>query len=55
MIDRYVLVTGGAGFIDNHLVVGLIYHGVDVWVFDNLNNGRLSGMNLEMENSSQMT
>lgn len=35
-----ILVTGGAGFIGRWVVSGLIERGYDVWVFDDLSNGR---------------
>jgi UDP-glucose 4-epimerase len=40
-----VLVTGGAGFIGSHIVDGLIAHGAEVAVFDNLSSGRREFVN----------
>jgi UDP-glucose 4-epimerase len=34
-----VLVTGGAGFIGSHMVLGLLEAGEDVIVLDNLSSG----------------
>jgi UDP-glucose 4-epimerase len=34
-----VLVTGGAGFIGSHMVLGLLDAGEDVIVLDNLSSG----------------
>lgn len=39
------LVTGGAGFIGSHLVDGLLDHGYDVAVVDNLTSGQLRNLN----------
>lgn len=41
---EHVLVTGGAGFIGNHLVDALITSGVSVCVFDNLSIGTLQNL-----------
>src|SRR5437588_7078931 len=37
-----VLVTGGAGYIGSHMVCGLLEHGENVVVLDNLSTGRRS-------------
>lgn len=34
-----ILVTGGAGYIGSHCVLGLVQNGYDVVIFDNLENG----------------
>src|SRR5687767_4574886 len=39
-----VLVTGGAGFIGSHIVDGLIAHGHDTYVVDDLSGGKLSNL-----------
>ena len=38
--NRFVLVTGGAGFIGSHLVTALVECGANVSVVDNLERGR---------------
>ncbi len=40
MMNRKILVTGGAGYIGSHTVVELIEAGYDVSVIDNLSNSR---------------
>lgn len=38
---KKILVTGGVGFIGSHLVERLLQKGEEVFVVDNLSNGRL--------------
>ncbi|KAI5967101.1 GAL10 [Candida theae] len=38
MTDRYILVTGGAGYIGSHTVIELINNGYKVVIVDNLSN-----------------
>lgn len=45
-----VLVTGGAGFIGNHLVDALMSHGATVSVFDNLTSGTLQNIKQWLNN-----
>ncbi|NIA03067.1 MAG: NAD-dependent epimerase/dehydratase family protein [Nitrospirae bacterium] len=40
LIDKHILVTGGAGFIGSHVIDNLIRHN-KVTVFDNLSSGRM--------------
>ena len=42
----HFVVTGGAGFIGNNIVRGLIHDGHDVSVIDNLNTGKLANLEL---------
>jgi UDP-glucose 4-epimerase len=42
-----VLVTGGAGFIGSHLVDSLVNDGFNVYVIDNLSNGKESNLNVK--------
>lgn len=44
-----ILVTGGAGFIGSHIAEHYLQKGHEVWVFDNLDTGRLSNLP-KMEN-----
>jgi UDP-glucose 4-epimerase len=39
-----ILVTGGAGFIGSHIVDGLIAHGHDTYVVDDLSGGKLTNL-----------
>ena len=41
---KKTLVTGGAGFIGRWLVKRLLQEGHQVWVIDNLENGRESNL-----------
>jgi UDP-glucose 4-epimerase len=43
-------VTGGAGFIGNHLVDALMSHGATVSVFDNLTSGTLQNIKQWLNN-----
>ncbi|AUZ44440.1 NAD-dependent epimerase/dehydratase family protein [Pseudomonas orientalis] len=47
--DKWVLITGGAGFIGSHLVDALLAKGYSVRVLDNLSTGKRS--NLPLDNS----
>jgi UDP-glucose 4-epimerase len=40
-----VLVTGGAGFIGSHVVDGLVQHGYEVVIVDDLSTGRRTNLN----------
>jgi len=40
-----ILVTGGAGYIGSHVVLGLINSGYDVVIFDNLETGHIETVN----------
>lgn len=42
--NKKVLVTGGAGFIGSHVVEKLILKGTEVFVLDNLQNGKLENL-----------
>ena len=45
--DKWVLITGGAGFIGSHLVDALLAKGYSVRVLDNLSTGKRSNLPLE--------
>ena len=47
-----VLVTGGAGFIGNHLVDRLVNSGYNVRVMDNLSTGKLTNIQEHIENGT---
>ena len=42
---KKIVVTGGAGFIGSHLVDALFERGFEVYVIDNLVNGKLENVN----------
>ncbi|CRM52366.1 UDP-glucose 4-epimerase [Pseudomonas sp. 37 R 15] len=45
--DKWVLITGGAGFIGSHLVDALLAKGYSVRVLDNLSTGKRSNLPLD--------
>lgn len=49
LVDRQVLVTGGAGFVGSHLVEKLVNHGNYVSVIDNLSNGKRERLPKDVE------
>lgn len=51
MISKYVLVTGGAGFIGSHLVERLLAEGKSVVVIDDCSTGRLENLKSVAANS----
>ncbi|WP_434730825.1 NAD-dependent epimerase/dehydratase family protein [Thermogladius sp. KZ2Tp1] len=51
-MSRFVLVTGGAGFIGSHLVDRLVLEGYRVRVVDNLSSGRLENLERHRGSSS---
>lgn len=45
IVNKKILVTGGAGFIGSHVVDYLIKNGADVFIIDNLSTGRKENIN----------
>lgn len=41
---KYILVTGGAGYIGSHIVLSLLESGLNVVVLDNLSNGSIASI-----------
>lgn len=54
MSNEYILITGGAGFIGQHLTRGLLKQGFNVRIIDNFNPQIHEGKNLPSDLSSQV-
>ena len=47
-----VIVTGGVGFIDSHLIDNIITQDTHVTVFDNITSGTLQNIKQQIDNQS---
>lgn len=52
MIERIILVTGGAGFIGSHLTEELLNQGHKVTILDNFSNGKMNNIQHSLGNPS---
>ncbi|MGA3193108.1 MAG: GDP-mannose 4,6-dehydratase, partial [Candidatus Bathyarchaeia archaeon] len=52
MIERTILVTGGAGFIGSHLTEELLSQGHKVTILDNFSNGKMNNIQHLLGNPS---
>ncbi|MCJ7768266.1 GDP-mannose 4,6-dehydratase, partial [Candidatus Bathyarchaeota archaeon] len=52
MIERIILVTGGAGFIGSHLTEELLNQGHKVTILDNFSNGKMNNIQHLLDNPS---
>jgi len=52
VIERIILVTGGAGFIGSHLTEELLNQGHKVTILDNFSNGKMNNIQHSLGNPS---